>query len=385
MIAAGRRWLPAEPSRNQRSGDEVLSHQPGELNRGHAVGPDGRAGIDPQGHFHAVVADGHRLDLAHLDAGQFDRVADEVLTVLNWARNSCPRWKEPPPSSSKMMKAAMTTRAKNRPSRVSSELFMDGTAGGCRTGKVHLNSAARNCCNSGTGLARARRGPEREDFPSPETPAGRQCRRQGRGRGSRSRVAPVRRFRFTIPARWSARRADPSSLVGSSNSTSSGSTTRARAIAARLRMPPESSSDTSGPHPGVRAARGPAFSKRSPRFPRGLESVFGEIESDVFLDGQGIQQSAALKHHGEAVPRIRGVGTNFPRPPGSPPRRVPRSPIRCRRKTDFPEPLGPMITKISPAWMSRSRLEHHPSVKAACAGRERDRGGRGWRKGRSCV
>ncbi len=90
------------------------------------------------------------------------------------------------------------------------------------------------------------------------------------------------------------------SEVGSSKSINCGSTTRARAMATRFCMPPESSSGMRSSTP----CRPTASSLRGDDggdFLRRVESVFGEVKADIFADRQRGEQGAGLKDHGHAV------------------------------------------------------------------------------------
>src|SRR6266571_9451929 len=128
-------------------------------------------------------------------------------------------------------------------------------------------------------------------------------------------------FRWRLRIRWwmVLTRIGSRPVVGSSKKTISGSVMSARAIATRLRMPPETSAGYLAPMPSSPTWARPA----STRFPTSVS----------------------------ARPRRRETSTpsTSTRPPSGR-----RRPIRCLRRTVLPPPLRPMMTVIEPVATSRS-------------------------------
>ena len=141
--------------------------------------------------------------------------------------------------------------------------------------------------------------------------------------------------------------------VGSSRNSTSGSSARARAIAARLRMPPDSSlgifRPASGSSPACASRRLTSGSSR----PSGTSRVLGQRHRDVLRDRQRREQCAVLEHHAEAP--ARRIHLLFARIPDIGAEQADAAavgrcrPIISRNSTDLPVPLPPISATSVPA------------------------------------
>src|SRR5216117_2209841 len=142
-------------------------------------------------------------------------------------------------------------------------------------------------------------------------------------------------FRWRLRIRWwmVLTRIGSRPVVGSSKKTIWGSVMSARAIATRLRMPPETSAGYLAPMPSSPTWASPA----STRF---ATSVPGRCS---FSRSGNATLSAHVIESNSATP------WTSTRPPSGR-----RRPIRCLRRTVLPPPLRPMMTVIEPVATSRS-------------------------------
>ena len=160
-------------------------------------------------------------------------------------------------------------------------------------------------------------------------------------------VAWVRFFNLKISSSMVTAMGGSSSPVGSSNKNNCGSTTRARAMATRFCMPPESSLGERSSSPSSRRPRA-----SRPRCASISSGGLSGVRSNIGRRFRPPSRKSATRRIGTPWPCeiCRATSGDFT---GSPWMRIsPASgrsrPMMCRSKTLLPLPLGPMMTKISP-------------------------------------
>src|SRR5262245_25327491 len=148
-----------------------------------------------------------------------------------------------------------------------------------------------------------------------------------------------------------------SPVVGSSKNTISGSVTRARAMATRLRMPPETSAGYFGPTPArptwasARSTRVTSPSPRTRVFSRSGKAMFSAhvMESNRAPPWKTTPYRRRTSSRARLPSVVMSTPSTSTRPPSGR-----RSPRRCLRSTDLPPPLRPMTMVTEPSGTSRS-------------------------------
>src|SRR5262245_12977583 len=145
-------------------------------------------------------------------------------------------------------------------------------------------------------------------------------------------------------------------VVGSSKNTISGSVTRARAMATRLRMPPDTSAGYFGPTPASptwASARSTRVTSPSPRtrvFSRRGNAMFSAhvMESKRAPPWKTTPYRRRTSSRAWLPSVVMSTPSTSTRPPSGR-----RSPRRCLRSTDLPPPLRPMTMVMEPSGTSR--------------------------------